>query len=160
MNYSSLTYKDTLQGFGVRTVLAVSGCCNNCNNCPNLFAQDPEYGHKFTEETVEEIVKSLDDDSVNGLIITGGDPLYPGNRQKILELTRTIKAIFGKDKSILMYTGYTLKDIQSWDDVDLDELMQYIDVLFEGRNEKKRCLELHFNGTEIESRQIYLEGCK
>lgn len=160
MNYSSIVYNDNKTGFGIRTTLSVCGCCNDCAHCSNPFAKDPDYGKHFTDDDLTDIVKSLDDKFVNGLVITGGDPLYPGNRQKICSIARTIKAIFGKEKSILMYTGYSLQEIKSWDDPDVDELLNYVDVIFEGRDshspKRKRCFEVYHEKTENTFRELYM----
>lgn len=62
---------------------------------------------------------------MNGLTITGGDPLYPKNITQITELCKEIKNKY-PNKTIWLYTGYLYEEIK-----DL-EILNYIDVLIDG----------------------------
>jgi anaerobic ribonucleoside-triphosphate reductase activating protein len=59
----------------------------------------------------------------DGITLSGGDPMYPGNRKAILSLCKAFRHRFGDTKTIWMYTGYKLEEIQD------DPILQYIDVL-------------------------------
>jgi len=160
MNYSTIKYNDDSLRLGVRTVLSVCGCNHDCLSCDSPLLCDPNYGQEFTRNTLTDIVKSLDNDNVNGLVIKGGDPLYPQNRESICSLTRTLKAIFGKAKSIILYTGYTIQEIQSFDDPYTNELLNYIDIIIDGRDsvlqKRKRCYEVVTTGDSRRFRELYI----
>ncbi|HQB31760.1 MAG TPA: 4Fe-4S cluster-binding domain-containing protein, partial [Erysipelotrichaceae bacterium] len=71
----------------------------------------------------------------------GGDPLFETSREDILKLTQEIRQIY-PDKDIWMYTGYSFEEIKNL------ELMQYIDVLIDGRYlAEQRDISLAFRGS-------------
>lgn len=148
MNYSGVKFYDMLDGPGLRVTLFVSGCSNNCKGCHNPETHDPNYGQEFTYETLKSIVEIMDDRCISGFTFCGGDPLYPSNIQPVLEIARTLKAIYGDDKSIWMYTGYTLSELESWNDDRVNELLDYVDVILEGRYiESLRSPDKHWVGS-------------
>lgn len=125
MHYAR-TYKTSIvDGLGWRTVLFVSGCSHNCKGCHNKEAQDPNYGRLFDEKAKVDLFNSIDHDFIDGLTLTGGDPLYEANREEITELCKEFKERFPK-KNIWLYTGYLYEDVK-----DL-EVMKYIDVIVDG----------------------------
>lgn len=132
MHYGLIKYVDMLDGPGLRVTLFVSGCDNKCKGCHNPESWNPNFGKEFTEDTLTEIVGELQNNYYKGFTLCGGDPLYPQNRQGVCNVARTIKACFGDSRSIWMYTGYTLEEIQSWNDPIVNELFDYVDVILEG----------------------------
>ena len=109
MNYSGISECDVLNGTGFRVVLFVSGCSHRCYNCQNPKTWDKNFGHPFTEKTKQYIFNCLDKDYVDGITITGGDPLYENNLDEVLKLTQKIHISF-PEKTIWLYTGYTFED--------------------------------------------------
>ena len=67
MNWAEIKTNDIANGEGVRTSLFVSGCRHHCKNCFNEITWDFSYGHLFTEETMEDIFKSVDHSWINGI---------------------------------------------------------------------------------------------
>ena len=125
MNYHNITDCDMLNGTGLRVVLWVSGCDKDCPKCHNPITHDPNGGIKFDYNALKEIMGKLDNDYIEGLTISGGDPLYPSNRDVILGLVKHIKEYF-PDKNIWMYTGYLYEEVS-----DL-EILDYVDILCDG----------------------------
>ena len=76
MNYSGYYKSDMANGEGWRVTLFVSGCSNHCKGCQNLEAQDYNYGKLYTDETQEKILKDLNRKNIQGLSLSGGDPLW------------------------------------------------------------------------------------
>jgi len=126
MNYHNITHDDMLNGEGLRVVLWVAGCENNCKGCQNPETHDPNGGIPFDIEAGMEIAQSAMHSHCAGLTISGGDPLYPGNVAEVTTICKDFKDSF-PDKTVWLYTGYT------WEQVKDYEVMQYIDVLCEGR---------------------------
>ena len=126
MRYHNITKDDMLNGEGLRVVLWVSGCSHHCKNCQNPVTWDPEGGLFFDEAAKEELFAELEKDYISGITFSGGDPLFPGNRQDITALLKEIREKF-PDKNIWMYTGF------SWEEVSALEAMQYVDVLVDGK---------------------------
>ena len=126
MNYHNITHDDMLNGEGLRVVLWVAGCDNNCKGCQNPETHDPNGGIKFQTKDLIEILNGLKKDHISGLTLSGGDPLYLGNLPDITHICKTVKFNF-PDKTIWLYTGYV------WEIIRGLEVMNYIDVLCDGR---------------------------
>lgn len=110
MNYSGISECDVLNGTGFRVVLFVSGCSHRCYNCQNPKTWDKNFGHPFTEKTRQYIFNCLDKDYIDGITITGGDPLYENNLDEVLKLVQEIRNSY-PNKTIWLYTGFR------WDDI-------------------------------------------
>lgn len=110
MNYSGISECDVLNGTGFRVVLFVSGCSHRCYNCQNPKTWDKNFGHPFTEKTRQYIFNCLDKDYIDGITITGGDPLYENNLDEVLKLVQEIRNSF-PTKTIWLYTGYSYQKI-------------------------------------------------
>ena len=91
MYYADLKKVDIANGEGVRVSLFVSGCRHHCKGCFNEIAWNFKYGKEFTEETVNEIMKELDHDYVEGLSLLGGEPLEPENQTALADLVEKVK---------------------------------------------------------------------
>lgn len=149
MRYHDITKDDMKNGDGLRVVLWLSGCEHGCPGCQNPITWDPHSGVLYDEATEEELFSYLSRDYISGLTLSGGDPLYPDNRDEVTALCERIKNKF-PEKTIWLYTGYTYEMIQ-----DL-EMMHYIDVIVDGRYiEEKRDIKLHWCGSSNQ-RVIYL----
>ena len=107
MNYSGISECDVLNGTGFRVVLFVSGCSHRCYNCQNPKTWDKNFGYPFTEKTRQYIFNCLDKDYIDGITITGGDPLHENNLDEVLKLVQEIRISF-PEKTIWLYTGYKL----------------------------------------------------
>ena len=135
MNYSGLKYCDMMNGDGCRTVLFVSGCSHKCPSCHNPQTHDPCYGQKFTIGTMQDIMGSLRMEYCSGLTLSGGDPLYPDNREDVRHIVESVKSEFGNEKTIWLYTGYTYGELKKQiedGDVSLRRILDCVDVLVDG----------------------------
>lgn len=149
MYYSTYRVCDMLNGEGLRTVLFVSGCSHNCKGCHNPETHNPCYGKHFTQDTLREIVKSLEEPWCSGLTLSGGDPLYIQNREEVLHIVETVRETFGQTKNIWLYTGYTLEELKDLNDESINKILKSINVLVDGRFvlEKKK-LGLQWCGSD------------
>ena len=141
MRYHNITQDDMLNGDGLRVVLWVSGCSHCCEDCQNPLTWDPNGGLPFDEAAKEEVFAELEKNYISGITLSGGDPLYPGNRMDIRNLVKEIREKYPK-KTIWMYTGYEWEIVRSFD------ILKYVDVLVDGEYEKdKRDTQLHWRGS-------------
>lgn len=133
MRYHNITKADMLNGEGLRVVLWVSGCNHECPGCQNALTWNPNDGIAFDESAIKEIYKELDQEWCSGLTLSGGDPLFPGNRETIRNLVLNVKELY-PNKTIWCYTGYTYETLlkQSELDNNLNDILNNIDVLLEG----------------------------
>ena len=141
MNYHNITKDDMLNGEGLRVVLWVSGCDHHCPGCQNPVTWDPNDGLPFDEQAKEELFSELEKPYISGLTLSGGDPLYCGNRDAITELVKEAKERF-PEKTIWLYTGF------SWSAIRYLPLIPYVDVLIDGRFvENLKDNKLHWRGS-------------
>ncbi len=151
MNYADIKRVDVANGEGVRVSLFVSGCNHHCKGCFNECAWDFNYGNKFTDENINEVINYLDHDHIEGLTLLGGEPLEYINQEGILPLVKRVKERF-PNKNIWCYTGFDFeKDVvekMSKNNETTKELLNYIDVMVDGKfEEDKKNLKLKFRGS-------------
>lgn len=127
MNYQKITKYDIANGEGVRVVLWVSGCNHHCEGCHNPETWDPTSGQPFTKETMDELLEALEPDYIAGLTLSGGDPLFPKNRETVYKILKTVKTLYPQ-KTIWLYTGY------KWEDIEYNPwITKYTDVIVDGK---------------------------
>ena len=141
MNYHNITTDDMLNGDGLRTVLWVAGCGHACRGCQNPVTWDACGGLPFDEAAKTELFEKLGKPHISGITFSGGDPLYPANRDAVTALAAEVRARFPK-KTVWLYTGYTYEEI-----ADLP-VLDFVDVLVDGRyDETKRDVKLNWKGS-------------
>ena len=132
-------------GLGWRAVLFVSGCPHHCPGCHNKEAQDFNYGEEFNEE---EILKRIKENSIlNGITISGGEPLCKENIPGVLKFIKDVKEI-RPEFNVWCYSGYTLDQLIDRNDEETNKCLNEIDVLVDGRFvEEKKDPTLKFRGS-------------
>lgn len=147
MHYAKIKKFDIANGVGIRTSVFVSGCSNKCKGCFNQELWDKDYGQEFTDETIKEILDSIDKPYIDGLSILGGDPLEYYNLEMVNKLIVEFRKRFGFNKSIWMWTGYLLEDIVN--DDRRWEVVRKLDYLVDGPFvQRKKNLKLKYRGSE------------
>ena len=150
MRYHNITTDDMLNGEGLRTVLWLSGCNHHCKNCQNPLTWDPIGGLEFDSDAEVELFEKLGKDYISGITFSGGDPLHENNIKDVLGLINTIREVF-PEKTIWLYSGYTVEEIFYNDDVDMkirQEILKKVDVFVDGRYEEdKKDAQYHWAGS-------------
>lgn len=145
MRYQRYYPIDVVNGEGTRATLFVSGCEHFCKGCHNSTTWDPDSGIPYTDDFEQKIIEDLKDERVkrDGLSLSGGDPLFPGNLEMIERLVKRVKAELS-EKDIWLWTGYTLENLSP----KQKAIIQYVDVLIDGKfEEDKRDLTLPWRGS-------------
>ncbi len=141
MQYHNITKDDMLNGDGLRVVLWVAGCGHASPGCHNPITWDENGGLPFDEAAKEEIFAELSKDYVAGVTFSGGDPLYPANREQVGALASEIHERF-PEKTIWLYTGYR------WEQIADLPFLDAIDVLVDGPFiEAQKDTQLHWRGS-------------
>ena len=128
-----------VDGPGLRIVVWTQGCPHHCPFCHN--PQTHDYNGGF-EEDVETIIALLDDIKLQqGITFSGGEPF-----EQPLPLIEIAKAAKKKNLNIWAYSGYLYEELH--EKKDCFELLQYVDVLVDGRfiNDQKH-YQLKFKGS-------------
>lgn len=145
MNYHNVTSPDMLNGCGLRTVLWVSGCTHACPECHNPITHDFNSGVEFTESALNEIIEKSNHDYIQGLTLSGGDPLMPKNLPTVLDVVKKFRSTY-PNKTIWVYTGFKFEYLYS--DYRYNEILNLIDVLVDGPFiVKLKNPLLHFRGS-------------
>ena len=149
MNYAKINKNDTVNGEGISVSLFVSGCPHHCPGCFNPEAWDYNYGEEFTVETLAEILEALCANQVHrNLSILGGEPLAPLNRKVVKDIIQAVRSCHDLYPKIYVWTGYTLEELQSENDPDINEILENINVLIDGKYiEELRDLGLPLRGS-------------
>lgn len=132
-------------GLGWRAVLFVSGCPHHCPGCHNKEAQDFNYGTEFNKEDILNRIK--ENSILNGITISGGEPLCKENIKEVCEFIKDVKKI-KPNFNVWCYSGYTLEELVNRKDEATNECLKQIDVLVDGEFEQdKKDPTLKFRGS-------------
>ena len=126
MNFHGLEKDSMLNGDGLRVVLWVSGCSNQCKGCQNPQTWDICSGEKFDMKAEDLLMSYVSQPWISGVTFSGGDPLYEPNRDTVTKVAWRVKRQYPK-KTIWVYTGY------KWEDVKDLPIMEFVDVLVDGK---------------------------
>lgn len=127
LNYCNILHDDMLNGDNLGVVLFVSGCKHFCKECQNKdLTWDFNGGIAFDENAKKEIFKELENKYIFRITYSGGCPLCMPNREVITELAEEIKHKYPNIKQ-WCYCG------EIWEDIKDLPIMQYIDVLVDGK---------------------------
>lgn len=125
MNIIKIETDNFVNGPGIRTVVWVAGCRHKCKGCHNPETWNFNYGEKYSEKHLEQILSYLEKDHISGLTVSGGDPLDYMNITEVRQICKAVKERF-PNKSVWIYTGHVYEDYKT------DSIMDYIDVLIDG----------------------------
>lgn len=130
-----------VDGEGYRFTVFVQGCPHHCEGCHNPQTHDFAGGKVTDIDTIFAQIKA--NPLLSGVTFSGGEPFC--QPEPLTELARKIHAA-GLD--IWIYTGYTLEQLQSMHNENIDALLAEADVLVDGRFVlSERDLSLTFRGS-------------
>lgn len=132
----SVNSYDMSNGSGVRASIWFAGCSHKCEGCHNAHTWNPNQGKEFTGDFTE-IDEAIEEYFIKDVSILGGEPLDPYNVEAATIICKHIKEKYNVE--IMLWTGYQYEQVK-----DL-EIMQYLDVLIDGRFVK----ELHQERLEL-----------
>lgn len=129
MRYSKIKDNDIVNGKGIMMSLWTQGCPHHCKGCFNPETWGFNGGMEFTEEQENYILDNINAFNVSrNLSILGGEPLCPQNVEGVISLCKKFRERY-PDKTIYIWTGYTLEDFNETQ----KEVLKYIDVLVDGQ---------------------------
>ncbi len=109
-----------VNGPGVRASLFLAGCSHGCKGCHNKGSWNPRAGHHFSDALQEQMVKDLQDEEIGlqGLSLSGGDPLHKANRKGVSALLEALKQEVRRKYDVWLWTGYNPDSLLSLARVD------------------------------------------
>ena len=102
MHYGKINKCDIANGEGIRVSIFVSGCRNRCKGCFQPETWDFNYGSEFDKNAENEIFSGMNNPSVRGITILGGEPMEPENQAELLPFLLEFKSRFPQKRF-----GYT-----------------------------------------------------
>ena len=129
MNFIKIDKNNQVNGVGLRCVVWVSGCENHCDECHNPETWDYNFGHIWDIEDQTTLDQQLQSPEINGITLTGGDPMAPRNRIAAAKFCAELKKHY-PTKTIWVYTGHLFEDIKDY--------LTNVDVLIDGRYDKTK----------------------
>lgn len=146
MRYSQIRNMDVSNGEGVGVSLFVQGCNRHCYNCFNSETWDFKGGKEFTDEVKAKFLDLIDKPYVKRISILGGEPLEKENISTVYTIVSDVRLKY-PNKSIWLYTGYTIEEIL--DDPIKSFLLLDIDVLVDGEYiDSERNITLKWRGSK------------
>ena len=143
-----ITAPDINNGNGIRVTLWVAGCTHKCKGCHNSWTWNYNQGKDFLteqDEILHKLSEWLSRDYVEGLTLSGGDPLCQ-NKEGLLELKQLIKwvRINYPTKNIWLYTGYVYEELTGLQ----KEIADSVDVIVDGPFiQEQRTYDCPFRGS-------------
>lgn len=138
---SGIVEESIVDGPGIRYVVFTQGCPHDCKGCHNPQTH-PFEGGKIVD--IQEIFDAFcENPLLSGITFSGGEPFC--QPKPLYELGKMIKQ---KGKTVMVYSGYTLEQLEEMDDIWVKMLLSIADILVDGPYvEELRDLTLQFRGS-------------
>lgn len=137
---AGLVPESFVDGDGIRFAIFFQGCLRHCEGCQNPETHALDGGKIF--DTAEIIAKFKSNALLDGITLTGGEPLLQIDAAN--ELARAAKN-FGLN--VWLYTGFTFEELWSANNC-IKLLPENVDVVVDGAFvENLRDLDLQFRGS-------------
>ena len=128
-----------VNGPGNRFVLWTQGCLKGCKNCFNPETWSTDLYKELSPTQIFELIKNFE---VEGVTISGGDPLE--QEDDLLELLFLLKEIKLR-KGIILFSGFSRNEIR--ENPIREKCLSYIDVLIDGRYVEELKVESSLRGS-------------
>ncbi|CAM2825403.1 4Fe-4S single cluster domain-containing protein [Helicobacter felis] len=128
LNIASVRLCTQAEGPGKRMTIWLQGCLKRCFNCCNPHMQ-PLVKKELMQEgaLIEQIYLASEKYQICGITLLGGEPLLQA--KGLLPVVRWCKQ---NNLSVLLFSGYTLAQIQKLPLEGAQELLDFVDVLVDG----------------------------
>ena len=128
-----------VNGPGLRFVLWTQGCSKGCSECFNPETWGTNVYKEYSPIELFHIIQNFE---VDGITISGGDPLE--QEDELLELLMLLSSMRLR-KGIILFSGFTRAEISS--SPIREACLKYIDVLIDGRYEKNLKVDFSLRGS-------------
>ena len=128
-----------VNGPGNRFVLWTQGCSKGCSECFNPETWSTNIYKELSPIELFELIKNFE---VDGITISGGDPLE--QEDELLELLMLLSTMRLR-KGVILFSGFTRAEISR--DPIREKCLSYIDVLIDGRYVEELKVESSLRGS-------------
>ncbi|WDZ59312.1 anaerobic ribonucleoside-triphosphate reductase activating protein [Paenibacillus polymyxa] len=144
MNLCGYIPESLNEGYGLRTVVFISGCRHACPGCFNPESWSFRAGEPFTPQRQQEVIRDImENPLLDGLTLCGGDPFF--SAAECSQFVRDFREAC-PDRTVWAYTGFVYEDLLT--DPKRQELALLCDVIVDGRFvEQQKDLTFPFRGS-------------
>lgn len=117
-------------GPGKRFLLWLQGCAKRCPGCinPDMLSTDKAMQLMDSEEVVKAILSAKNSvTNIEGITLYGGEPTLQAQN-----LIPVLKAVKENDLNTIIFSGYTLEELLSFDTPYISAMLAHTDVLIDG----------------------------
>ena len=116
------------EGPGRRAAIWVQGCNKRCRGCCNpAYLPLVERDFVSASSVLDWLIRAHDEHDLEGLTILGGEPMLQA--QGLAVVARGAQAI---GLSVMIFTGYTIDELDALQLPATDQLVSYTDILIDG----------------------------
>lgn len=138
VNIHKVIYRTTAEGFGLRSCVWMQGCSRHCKGCMAKETWSPDEGTRMdTEEILKSIFEQIEpdctiqdgnlSDRIEGVTFLGGEPFEQS--EALAEMIQKIKE---KGLSVIVFTGFTIEQLQARQEEVVSRCLENIDLLIDG----------------------------
>ena len=141
LRIAGVVRESIVDGPGLRFVVFVQGCPHHCPGCHNPQSHDFSGGQLYpVERILDEICKNP---MIHGVTFSGGEPFcQPG------PLAELAKKVHQRGLDVMVYSGWTLEELQAMENPQVHALLEQADYLVDGPFLlEQRDIELNFRGS-------------
>lgn len=152
MNIARILYPVKVLGPGNRIAIWTVGCPHHCKGCANPELWEARKENDISIDAVMKMIKTVHaKHPIDGFTITGGEPFeQPESLQKLVEFLLTVS------EDILIYSGYTRKQLQDKKNLAIDNVLENVAVLIDGKYNQELNLGHPLRGSE--NQNIYYKN--
>ena len=142
LHIAGIDYESIADAEGVCCTLFFSGCNHHCPGCHSPDTWDFNYGKPVDQDLIDEINRQIDKRPfLNGLVLSGGDPMYSAK-----EICELLPKLHIPNNNIWCYSGFTIEEILA--DDNMRALLNKCSVLVDGPFKiEQRDVTLKFRGS-------------
>lgn len=124
LNVHRIITRTAVEGPGQRFAIWLQGCNRHCEGCfvPQTWSKEPNL--LYTQEQIINMINAEKD--IEGITILGGEPFEQSE-----ELCSLLMHL-DKKLSVIIFTGYTLNELQEKNDIYVNSIIDMVDVLVDG----------------------------
>lgn len=129
------TFLDFPDPYDASILVMILKCEHNCKGCHSKELKDcslkgtDQFKKGYSGTLLQDLYNYSNRTGLNQVVLCGGDPLHPDNRKDVLNLIKV-----SKNLSYCIYTGYTLKELESVK----DHIKGNVDYLICGRYDETK----------------------
>lgn len=138
VNIHKVIYRTTAEGFGIRSCVWMQGCSRHCKGCMAKETWNPDEGIQMdTDEILVSVFEQIEpdctiqdgnlSDGIEGVTFLGGEPFEQS--EALAEMIQKIKE---KGLSVIVFTGFTIEQLQARQEEAVSRCLEKIDLLIDG----------------------------